>query len=488
MDTPLTEDGFYAASVARNIAVGRGITADGLTRTNGFQPLFTFLSALMCFFAGGERVLSLRFVIGFQCLVFLGTALGVGGVVSAFLRPDDPGGRKHLFLLTAFCYLAFVANLMFSLNGLETGLLLLLLALCWLHYQRGDLSTWRGSVILGLILGLLVLARVDAAFLVLILCLDRLLSGQGGPLGRRVAQASVVGGTALCLSLPWWAYNLVYFGALEPTSGRAQQLVAFVPDRLAQAFWSLLQVANPWLYFGYFDSTVTRLCYLASSLAFGGVLYWSFVAKPAGWRAWAAGGGRSVQSRTLRFGLYLCAHVLALAIWYVASSWATHMYPRYLAPLALPATMLAAAALWRISATSRRVGNTLTLALGAPALLVLVLLQSGGVFRGNPMYREQLQLVREWAPPEDTVAAAQSGTLGYFREGVLNLDGKVNAEVLRYQGRMWSYLCAARVDWLCDEPVYLAQRLGGDPLEYGWTQVARRGLFTLYRRGEACNR
>ena len=104
------------------------------------------------------------------------------------------------------------------------------------------------------------------------------------------------------------------------------------------------------------------------------------------------------------------------------------------------------------------------------------------------MYREQLQLVREWAPPEDTVAAAQSGTLGYFREGVLNLDGKVNADALRYQGRMWSYLCAARVDWLCDEPVYLAQRLGGDPLEHGWTQVARRGLFTLYRRGEACNR
>ena len=34
------EDGFYTLSVARQIAVGGGITIDGHTATNGFQPLW----------------------------------------------------------------------------------------------------------------------------------------------------------------------------------------------------------------------------------------------------------------------------------------------------------------------------------------------------------------------------------------------------------------------------------------------------------------
>src|SRR5438128_4694022 len=35
---PLSEDGYYAMAIARNIAAGRGITIDGVTATNGFQP------------------------------------------------------------------------------------------------------------------------------------------------------------------------------------------------------------------------------------------------------------------------------------------------------------------------------------------------------------------------------------------------------------------------------------------------------------------
>src|SRR5258708_7896479 len=44
-DMPMTEDGYYALSVARNLAAGRGLTIDGIHLTNGFQPLFTILEA-----------------------------------------------------------------------------------------------------------------------------------------------------------------------------------------------------------------------------------------------------------------------------------------------------------------------------------------------------------------------------------------------------------------------------------------------------------
>ena len=42
---PLTEDGYYSLSVARNLAAGKGMTIDGANLTNGFQPLFTMIEA-----------------------------------------------------------------------------------------------------------------------------------------------------------------------------------------------------------------------------------------------------------------------------------------------------------------------------------------------------------------------------------------------------------------------------------------------------------
>src|SRR5260221_11329606 len=57
---PLSEDGYYAMAIARNIAAGRGITIDGVTATNGFQPLFTFLQAAKFRPAGRDDALAFQ--------------------------------------------------------------------------------------------------------------------------------------------------------------------------------------------------------------------------------------------------------------------------------------------------------------------------------------------------------------------------------------------------------------------------------------------
>ena len=80
------------------------------------------------------------------------------------------------------------------------------------------------------------------------------------------------------------------------------------------------------------------------------------------------------------------------------------------------------------------------------------------------------------------MAAGQSGTLGYFRAGVVNLDGKVNAEALVYQSRMWEYLAQGRARWLCDWPSYVRAYLGDRPEQHGWKLVGRNGEFVLYHR------
>ena len=50
------------------------------------------------------------------------------------------------------------------------------------------------------------------------------------------------------------------------------------------------------------------------------------------------------------------------------------------------------------------------------------------------------------------VGARQTGTLGYFRPRVVNLDGKVNGDALRARaaGRLRAYLDAAGVDVVVD--------------------------------------
>ena len=51
-----TEDGFYALAVARHIGAGDGITADGISATNGFQPLWSFVTAPLYAVVRGDRI------------------------------------------------------------------------------------------------------------------------------------------------------------------------------------------------------------------------------------------------------------------------------------------------------------------------------------------------------------------------------------------------------------------------------------------------
>ena len=84
-------------------------------------------------------------------------------------------------------------------------------------------------------------------------------------------------------------------------------------------------------------------------------------------------------------------------------------------------------------------------------------------------------------PTGELVAAGQSGTLGYFVDNVLNLDGKVNLEALPHQNDMRDYLRKNDVRWLCDWPAYLERYLG-DSLQSEWRLVATRGKFELWQR------
>ena len=473
-DRPLTEDAFYALCVSRNLALGNGLTVDGVHATNGFQPLFTVISALAYLPTGGDRVTSLRFVLLISYLVSVAAALVVGDLAAILAAPAR---RQVARALATLAWVGCGYTFFQHFNGLETGLALLLYALVARAWLRGAAESMAGTLALGVVLGLLILARIDGALFVAGLCVA-LAADHVVPARTRLARAATMGAVAVLLSSPWWIYNRAVFGSFMPTSGAAQQIWGFVPDRLVAAGNATQMALAPMTALPGGAPVLDSLPVKLLRIVLVGALLVSF------WRA--AVRGEFAQDDVLRGRLArllrgLGIFLLGLCGYYVAGSHAVWHYPRYFSPIAIPAVV--ALAIWL--AGRPRPGQLAAVAL-IPALLSVNLVDFYGpnAWNHNTFLTAELPLVRSRVPSTDRVASWQSGTLGYFREGVLNLDGKVNAEAVRRRGDMDAYLREQGIDWLVDWPnnVKAGLSLPGAPKDAGWIEVATKPPFTLYRR------
>jgi len=462
---PLSEDGFYSLAVARNIAAGHGITIDGLTKTNGFQPLLTFLQAGLFALARGDDLLALRLVLLLYWLLYLGTGAMLGWIAAETAETKDQ--RLTRGLCTALVYLGASYLFLHHFNGLETGLLLFLLASAWRFRQSGRAESWTGLALFGGLMGLAVLARIDAAFIVAVLCLGELWRHRKQGLLIALGRPFVMGAVAVLVSLPWWAYSYIDFGSIMPISGQATQDWKIDGFRLGWFVWGYAMGAFPWLFGG--EAEGAELLDLLRLPLFAGGL----------WVLWLV--YRRLPPATRNFAVALALAMLLLGIWYWLSSLAYWFYSRYLAPASLPVALGLGIALADLLARRPCLLAAAEPVLVLPVVFLAALAWSGLGVYGNMMFWEQVQLVRALVPEGDTVAAGQSGTLNFFRDHVVNMDGKVNPEVFTYKGHLWDYLAKQKIRWFVDWPVYVQRILGDDPGSHGWKLAASRGNFKLYR-------
>jgi len=473
---PFTEDGFYALTIARNIAAGRGITIDGATWTNGFQPLFTFLEAACFLVARGDDMVAGRLVILLSWLVHVVGAFLAGGV-ALDARPDADG-RLSRAMLGAALYLAAAKFFADFYSGLETGLQLAMVLALWRAVQRGAIDSVPGCLGLGILIGIAVLARIDLGFLAVAMAGWALLRGWREIGVAAVLRPASMAVAATAISAPWWLYNRLAFGSWLPTSGSAQQSLALESDRILEGLWALRVVLVPWIFAWETESLATdlaRSAMLALALAL-------FLFMPPGSRRAQAS---VVAQRTSGFGWALVATMAALAIFYVGSFFAYWFYVRYFSPVSLLAVIGVAV----IASDFAARGALASLAVGVVLLIVTV---AGAVMPWRSVngqlaastHYPMVELVAGAVPPGDVVAAGQSGTLGFFRDRVVNVDGKVNRDALAYQDRMWVYLDQRGIRWFVDSPWYVERMLGLDPARHGWSLVAVAGAgdFRLYRR------
>src|SRR5690242_8982270 len=73
-ELPLTEDGYYVQTVARNIARGIWFSVDGITHTNGFHPLWAVLSSLAFLIAGDSTELAIRILLAASVITTITSA------------------------------------------------------------------------------------------------------------------------------------------------------------------------------------------------------------------------------------------------------------------------------------------------------------------------------------------------------------------------------------------------------------------------------
>ncbi|MBI1245039.1 MAG: hypothetical protein GC202_08535 [Alphaproteobacteria bacterium] len=464
---PIAEDGWYALTVARNMARGLGITIDGATWTNGFQPLFTFLEAGAFSLAGGSEEGGLRLVFALAALVHGMGALLAAGLARAALEGE--AGTRNLAGALAFAgYLAAPKAFNDFYNGLETVLQATLYLAAWRFHATGWRTRMASRIGMGAILGALVLARIDAAVFVAVFCAAELWRGRTR-IGEAVRVCVAVGATAVLVSSPWWLYNAIVFGHPMPISGFAQQAFAVTGERTEAAAWAIVAEAVPWIFAGAFENSWTAILRLAALAAFAAMVV--FLRR--------AGKLPRPDREQAAFAAVLLVAYAALVSYYWVEFFAYWFYVRYFAPLSLLAFVYVPALAARVVP---RAAFAAVMACAALAAVLLAFAWRGEGIFGHSSNDIQVALVEKYVPADATVAAGQSGTLGFKRAHVVNVDGKVNAEALKWRGRMWEYLDARGIEWFVDSTWYVELYLGEDPAAHGWSKTAQDDDWVVYRR------
>ncbi len=403
----LPDDTYYTLSISRNIAAGLGPTTDGVIPTSGFQPLIALLQVPAFWFSDDPR----------WPVVWTIAISGLFGVIGVGLlgRVLVQSGARPVTVLLATIFAATApAVLSNSLNGLETSLAATIGMMAAL--VAGGVTRDAGPgrlILLGVLCGLALLARIDTAFLVLLIGLLALWRVGFG-------RAAMVAAAATTVVLPWWVWCQINFGTPIPESGRAvHQLVLHYRDLgldlPSAAFYGLVILAE----IGGGDAGTN----LGIVLASGGLLA----------MVWVLSGRRPVTGLHLLVGAAMM--LAAFYVFYLPVFW---FFDRYFLPVWL--AMIGAVAL-AFDRLATRPGVTWRLPVAIAALLVVFNLpglarlhgqvapENWNSFSGVKGYAAVAQDIIAKLPQDAVLGAMQSGALGYFAgagQRVVNLDGVVS--------------------------------------------------------------
>ncbi|HEX3397411.1 MAG TPA: hypothetical protein VHS76_11985 [Steroidobacteraceae bacterium] len=217
------DDGYYYLGLAANFADTGRSSLDGISMTNGYQPLWLLALAALAKLVGTA---SWRFFVASCAFIY---AIAVAGPLIAMVRSrNGPWGCATTCIAIGLCVVMIQQPAIF-LQGLEPILFALIVVPLILAIERyGENGDW---LLLSTLLAVAFLVRLDALALYFSAVLVLGMSGQQG--ARASARFSALVAAALRLStivVPtvavYMLINQYYFGSPIPVSGLAKQIGA----------------------------------------------------------------------------------------------------------------------------------------------------------------------------------------------------------------------------------------------------------------------
>ena len=466
----LEDDAWMVTAIARNFALGRGVTADGVNPTNGFQPLYPLTLGALPYLAAPNQLDA-----GFTANLVICALLNTLALWPLWWLARRFGGEAAGLLAVAlFALNPFLIRV--SVNAMETSLGLLLLLALFVAFYRLDLARASHVLALALLTALATLSRLDAslAFAAIALTMALRCFGRTTNDERRtvndsgkllsIDRWSAVGGRWSMLALyiaatlaflaPYFAFNYSVSGTFGPSSGAALAYMHSFREQfhltnglnaLAQtSALDLSWVPAPWV-----------LALLA--LAFAALL------------ALALG-------RRLLAALPLLLYTLVPPLYY--GYVLQQARERYFVGLSAVLIILLAwlgAELWR-----RWPRRTTALALGVSVALVVILntREAFTFYQTKLTEPEQTQptiyqaalWARDNLPPGALIGAKNSGIFQYYSGHVaLNIDGKLNHEIVPVMERreLLDYLRRRGVEYLVDRETIMADHIAFYSHQFG---------------------
>ena len=225
----MTDDAYYYLEIARNIVQVGESTFDGFEQTNGYHPLWMLIVCGIVAVAGSDPMTAVT------ALLMTSAAIAFATTALAYRLVRDRLAAGFGWHAVALCVLP---NVWIGMtNGMETGLLsLLLLLFVRQAVVRDALDPQQpagATVGLGALLGCILLARLDSAFLLIavgvvtvLICLAERL-----PVAVLLRRGLLLGGMAGAVAAPYFWWNVSTFGSPMPISGAVKStLPALRPD------------------------------------------------------------------------------------------------------------------------------------------------------------------------------------------------------------------------------------------------------------------
>jgi 4-amino-4-deoxy-L-arabinose transferase-like glycosyltransferase len=446
----LPDDSFYYFEIARNIASGLGSTFDGLSATNGYHPLWLVILVPLFKMLGTAvgALEPIRAALALSVALTVGTNLLVYRLIGRF--------TQNLFIrLLAFASWALNPFIIYqTINGLETSLSLFCIALLftiayWLHER----VTWPRLLLLGVVSGVSILARVDTITYVAMIFLWLLLKDFSWQSVKRLTGAGVV---TLVVLAPWLIWNFTNFGMVLTSSSGANTLVNHtliyqdngtgVYQNIKGTLYSL-------------QGQIGELMIHTGAPALSLLLLGAALALLAG-RAWKLPNRlRDIPPVYAFIAGFILLFVLNVAVRWTARTW-------YFVSFGMLLSFTWAVvldALYIHWPYGRRVRTLGAFALGGLLLFTFFIWWHKELTDYMPQQRE-MYAAAEWFnehAPHARVGIFNAGINGYFSTAqVVNLDGLVNNDAYKamQQKRLLAYMQSVPLEYVADFPIYLTYR------------------------------